>query len=104
MPAVPDQTAPNLKSLVGQILDEAHRCGATAAEVAVGNTTGLSVGVRKGEQETVEFNNDRGFGITVYVGERKGSASTSDASSDAAPPASVTVVGESCHSRCGRRR
>ena len=83
MPATPDQTAPNLKSLVGQILDEAHRCGATAAEVAVGNTTGLSVGVRKGELETVEFNNDRGFGITVYVGERKGSASTSDASSDA---------------------
>ncbi|MCY3813661.1 MAG: metalloprotease PmbA [Gammaproteobacteria bacterium] len=80
MPTAPDQTAPNLKGLVGQILDEARRLGATAAEVAVGNTTGLSVGVRKGELETVEFNNDRGFGITVYVGDRKGSASTSDAS------------------------
>ena len=75
-----DQTAANLKGLVAQILDEARRCGATAAEVAVGNTTGLSVSVRKGELETVEFNNDRGFGITVYVGDRKGSASTSDAS------------------------
>ena len=80
VPAAPDDTASNLKALVEQILDEARRRGASAAEVAVGNTTGLSVGVRKGELETVEFNNDRGFGITVYVGDRKGSASTSDAS------------------------
>ena len=86
--AAPDQTASNLKSLVEQILGEAHRLGATAAEVSVGNTTGLSVGVRKGELETVEFNNDRGFGITVYVNDRKGSASTSDAS----PPAVQNTV------------
>ena len=78
--AAPEETASDLKGLVEQILDEARRLGATAAEVSVGNTTGLSVGVRKGELETVEFNNDRGFGITVYVNDRKGSASTSDAS------------------------
>ena len=83
VPAAPDQTAATLKGLVEQILAEANRLGATAAEVSVGNTTGLSVGVRKGELETVEFNNDRGFGITVYVGDRKGNASTSDASPDA---------------------
>ena len=80
MAADPDQTTSDLKALVEQILEEAHRLGATAAEVSVGNITGLSVGVRKGELETVEFNNDRGFGITVYVGDRKGNASTSDAS------------------------
>ena len=84
----PEETASDLKGLVEQILDQAHRLGATAAEVSVGNTTGLSVGVRTGELETVEFNNDRGFGITVYVNDRKGSASTSDAS----PAAVQTTV------------
>ena len=79
----PKRTATDLKALVEQILDEARRAGASAAEVSVGNNTGLSVTVRKGELETVEFNNDRGFGITVYDGARKGNASTSDASADA---------------------
>lgn len=79
-PAGSDQTTAALKGLVEQILAVAHRLGASAAEVSVGNNTGLSVAVRKAELETVEFNNDRGFGITVYVGDRKGNASTSDAS------------------------
>lgn len=69
-----------LRSLVGDILDEARRQGADAAEVSVNEDAGLSVSVRKGELETVEFNQDRGFGITVYYGLRKGSASTSDSS------------------------
>ena len=74
------QRAAALEDLVGSILDQAKRHGASAAEVAVGDNTGLSVTVRKGELETVEFHNDRGFGITVYVGKRKGDAHTSDAS------------------------
>ncbi|RDH42872.1 metalloprotease PmbA [Zooshikella ganghwensis] len=72
-----------LESLVEQILAEAKRQGATAAEVGVSLDTGLSASVRKGEVETVEFNCDRGFGITAYIGQRKGSASTSDSSSQA---------------------
>ncbi|MGI0115622.1 metalloprotease PmbA [Zooshikella sp. RANM57] len=72
-----------LESLVEQILSEAKRQGATAAEVGVSLDTGLSASVRKGEVETVEFNCDRGFGITAYVGKRKGSASTSDSSPQA---------------------
>ena len=79
----PRQEAAELKDLVGSILDQARQQGATAAEVAVGSNTGLSVTVRKGDLETVEFHNDRGFGITVYVGTRKGNAHTSDASADA---------------------
>ena len=79
----PEQQAGELKELAAHILDEAKRQGATAAEVAAGEETGLSVTVRQGELETVEFHNDRGFGITVYVGARKGSANTSDASPDA---------------------
>ena len=79
----PEQQAAALKELVGSILDQAERQGATTAEVSAGDNSGLSVMVRKGELETVEFHNDRGFGITVYVGARKGHAHTSDASADA---------------------
>ncbi|MEJ2088632.1 MAG: metallopeptidase TldD-related protein, partial [Gammaproteobacteria bacterium] len=69
-----------LKSRVEEILAEARRQGATAAEVSVSEDVGLSVTVRMRELESVEFNHDRGFGITVYFGQRKGSASTSDGS------------------------
>ncbi len=81
--ADPDQTAAALKDLVERILNEARRQGASAAEVSASDDTGLSVIVRKGEIETVEFNDDRGFGITVYAGTRKGHASTSDPSPEA---------------------
>jgi PmbA protein len=72
-----------LKNLVDEILREASRQGASGAEVSASEDVGLSVSVRKGELETVEFNHDRGFGITVYFGHRKGSASTSDSSAEA---------------------
>lgn len=75
----PEKLAASLKDLAARILDEARRQGATGAEVAAGDSTGLVVAVRKGELETVEFTNDRGFGITVYIGARKGNASTTDA-------------------------
>ena len=67
-----------LKTLVAAILAEAGKQGATAAEVSASQDAGLAVTVRKGELETVEFNQDRGFGITVYRGRSKGSANTSD--------------------------
>ena len=79
----PAALAASLKDLVTRILEEAKRQGATAGEVAAGDSSGLVVSVRKGELETVEFTNDRGFGVTVYVGVRKGNASTSDAGPDA---------------------
>lgn len=71
---------PRLEALVRRILEQARALGAGAAEVGVNHDLGLSVTVRKGEIETVEFNRDQGFGITVYFGHRKGSASTSDSS------------------------
>lgn len=77
------QSEAELKSLVADILAEAERQGASAAEVSASADTGLTVSVRKGSLETVELNQDRGFGITVYFGARKGSASTSDSSRDA---------------------
>ena len=51
-----------------------------AAEVAITKSTGLSVSTRMGDVENVEFNSDGALGITVYRGQRKGSASTSDLS------------------------
>ena len=69
-----------LERLVERILQEAASQGATDAEVAASEDVGLSVSARARDVETVEFNQDRGFGVTVYFGQRKGSASTSDAS------------------------
>ncbi|WP_457980021.1 metalloprotease PmbA [Ectopseudomonas composti] len=71
------QALPALQEQVEAILAEAKRQGASACEVAVSAGQGLSTTVRQGEVETVEFNRDQGFGITLYVGQRKGSASTS---------------------------
>jgi PmbA protein len=77
------QGVPQLQAQVEQIIAEARKQGASACEVAVSVEQGLSTTVRQGEVETVEFNRDQGFGITLYVGHRKGSASTS-ASGEAA--------------------
>ena len=67
-----------LRTQVTELLDEARRQGADAAEVGVSEDSGLSVTARMGTVETVEFNRDRGFGVTVYFGHRRGTASTSD--------------------------
>jgi len=69
---------PALQTLAQVILDEAKRSGASAAEVSVGQETGLTVKVRKGALETVEFHSERGFHISVHDGRRLGAASTSD--------------------------
>ena len=61
-------------------LDKAKSFGATQAEVGVTHSTGLSVSVRQGETETLEYNNDTGLALTVYMDKSKASASTSDLS------------------------
>ncbi len=81
--SVGPQALPALQQQVEQIVAEAKRQGATACEVAVSLEQGLSTTVRQREVETVEFNRDQGFGITLYVGQRKGSASTSASGPDA---------------------
>jgi len=73
----------DLESIIERALDEARARGASQAEAAVSQDTGLSVGVRLGEVETLEHQRDRSMGITVYFGRRKGSASTADFSPDA---------------------
>jgi PmbA protein len=67
-----------LANLAEDVIRRARVAGASQAEVAASIDTGLSVNVRLGEVETVEHTRDRGFGLTVYFGQRKGSASTAD--------------------------
>ncbi|HHF3476484.1 TPA: metalloprotease PmbA [Haemophilus influenzae] len=55
----------------------------TSAEVAVTKVSGLSVSARLQEIENVEFTNDGALGISVYMGQQKGNASTSDLSESA---------------------
>ena len=76
-------TEQDLESIIALALAEARARGAAQAEAAVSQDTGLSVGVRLGEVETLEHQRDRSMGITVYFGQRKGSASTADFSPDA---------------------
>ncbi|WP_367988051.1 metalloprotease PmbA [Vibrio sp. NTOU-M3] len=71
-----------LEAAVAKALDMAAE-KADAAEVAITKTTGISVSTRMCEVENVEFNSDGALGITVYRGQRKGSASTSDLSEKA---------------------
>jgi PmbA protein len=79
----PKQRLQHLQDVVSNILEEARRQGATAAEAGVSATSGISASVRLGEVETIEHNSDNGMGITVYFGHRKGSASTTDLSQKA---------------------
>jgi len=66
------------QELANHILKTAQAEGASQAEVGINSDHGFSVNVRLGEVETVEYNRDKGVGITVYFGNRKGSASTAD--------------------------
>ena len=68
----------DLLALVELALEEARTLGATQAEAAISMDVGLSVSVRLGEVETIEYQRDRGLAVTVYLGTRKGSASTAD--------------------------
>ena len=66
------------QQLVEDALALARSLGASDAGVEVSEGSGLSVSVRKGEIEHVERNRDKSMGVTVYVGQRRGNASTSD--------------------------
>ncbi|PUE24132.1 metalloprotease PmbA [Limnohabitans sp. JirII-29] len=66
------------EELVDLALGHAKKLGATDAGAEASEGSGLSVSVRKGELENVERNRDKSLGVTVYVGHRRGNASTSD--------------------------
>ncbi|MGI9153839.1 MAG: metallopeptidase TldD-related protein, partial [Rubrivivax sp.] len=69
---------PQFQQIVEDVLGMAAKLGATDAGAEVSEGTGLSVSVRKGDLENVERNRDKSLGISVYLGQRRGNASTSD--------------------------
>src|SRR5690606_30432236 len=66
------------EELVDLALSHAKTLGAADAAAEVSEGAGLSVSVRKAELENVERNRDKSLGVTVYLGQRRGNASTSD--------------------------
>ncbi|OYW14800.1 MAG: metalloprotease PmbA [Hydrogenophilales bacterium 12-64-6] len=70
-------TRDQLMALSRIVIEHAARQGATAADTEISEGVGQSVSVRQGEIETIEYNKDKGAGVTVYIGQRSGHASTS---------------------------
>ena len=71
-----------LSDIASRMLEQARASGASQADVTCNEDAGLAVNVRMGEVETVEATRDRGISVTVYFGQRKGSASTADLRED----------------------
>lgn len=84
-------------AIIESAIAEAKAQGATAAEASVGVETGLSVSVRMGDVETLEYHHDKGLGVTIYIGNSKGSANTSDLSADAIRAAVRAACGIARH-------
>jgi PmbA protein len=93
MPSTAEPAGPaQLTDLVSFALEEARRQGASQCEADASVSSGLSVSVRLGEVDTVEYQRDRGLALTVYFGKRKGSASTADIGRAAL----LETVGKAC--------
>ena len=75
--------AETLRQIARDMLAYAAQQGATACAAEVSDGFGQSVTVRQGEVETIEYNRDKGLGISVYIGQRRGNANTSDFSPQA---------------------
>ncbi|MGH8664478.1 MAG: metalloprotease PmbA [Burkholderiales bacterium] len=76
-------TPDRFQEIVGDVLAKARARGATAAETEVSESLGQSVTVRQGEVETIEYTRDKGLALTVYIGQQRGHASSTDLSSQA---------------------
>ena len=72
-----------LREIASDILRFAREGGASACETDVSEGVGQTVSVRKGEVDTIEYNRDKGIGVSVYIGQQRGYASTSDFSTAA---------------------
>lgn len=72
-----------LVRIIDSVLKQAKTLGASAAEADIGTGAGLSVNVRKGEIDKLEYERDKGLSITLYLDGRKGNASSSDFSEPA---------------------
>jgi len=71
-------SADQLRQIATDVLDYARSRGATSAETEVSEGAGQTVTARQGEVETIEYNRDKGIGVTTYVGQKRGHSSTTD--------------------------
>lgn len=82
-----------LQEMSERVIRMAKAAGASATEAEVSLSFGQNVSVRMGETETIEYNRDKGMSVTVYFGQQKGNASTSDLS----PQALQDTVAAACN-------
>lgn len=86
-------TASDLQEMSANVVRLAKLAGASAAEAEISFGFGQNISVRMGETETIEYNRDKGISVTVYFGQQKGHASTSDLS----PKAIEDTVAAACN-------
>lgn len=92
-----------LQQIAQDVLDQAKKGGASACETDISDGFGQNVTVRRGEVETIEYNRDKGLSITVYIGQKRGHASTSDFSPKAisdAVSAALSIAGHTAADEC----
>ncbi len=91
------------RAIIDKALSRSRDQGANSAEADISTGGGLSVNVRMGQVETIEHQRDKSLGITVYMGKRKGSASTTDFSAkavEATVNAACTIAGNASEDDC----
>lgn len=92
-----------LQERIAFALERARRGGASSAEASLSASRGFNVSVRQAEIESLEFQQDRDFGLTVFIGARKGNATTgdwSDAGLSAAVDAALAIAGATGEDPC----
>ncbi|SCY20504.1 microcin-processing peptidase 1. Unknown type peptidase. MEROPS family U62 [Nitrosospira sp. Nl5] len=92
-----------LQKIARDVLDYARKGGATGCETDISDGFGQNVTVRRGEVETIEYNRDKGLSVTVYIGQKRGNASTSDFSPQAVSDtvtAALSIAGHTAADDC----
>jgi PmbA protein len=92
-----------LQKIAEDVLSQAKKLGATACETDLSDGFGQNVTVRRSEVETIEYNRDKGLSITVYIGQKRGHASTSDFSPQAVSDtvaAAISIAGHTAADDC----
>ena len=91
------ENSEELTRIIDSVLTLAKQMGASEAEADIGVGSGLSANVRKGEIDKLEYERDKGLGITVYIDGQKGNSSTSDFSDEAIKTSVEAAMGIAKH-------
>jgi PmbA protein len=91
-----------LREIASNLIDYAKKQGATASAAEVSDGFGQAVSVRHGKVETIEYNRDKGLSVTVYIGQQRGNASTSDFSASGATVDAALITARHTAMTCAR--